>query len=80
MDHRSKKQFIEFTIKSVDTFIGKKETKKYNEIYEVESEGTSHFYNVTVTNSQYIMSYSLLEKSWFVLLIAHEIDRNQLKE
>jgi hypothetical protein len=27
MDHQKQKQFIEFTIKSVDTFIGKKKQK-----------------------------------------------------
>jgi hypothetical protein len=79
MDHRSKNNSLNSQLKALIPSL-EKETKKYNEIYEVESEGTSHFYNVTVTNSQYIMSYSLLEKALICsFLIAHEIDSKSVE-
>lgn len=39
-----------------------KETKKYNDMYSVCSEGSAHFYNTVVANAQACMSNHLLDK------------------
>jgi hypothetical protein len=52
-----------------------KQTKLYNEMYNVEQEGVSHFYDITKKNAEYIMNFNLLDKALICsFLVAHEID------
>lgn len=52
-----------------------KQTKTYNELFEVNQEGISHFYDVTKRNTEYIMSNNILDKSRICsFLIASEIN------
>lgn len=72
--HKSKNKSLHSQLKALMPAL-EKETKKYNDIYEVESEGVSHFYDITVQNSQYIMGYGLLDKALICsFLVAHELD------
>ena len=52
-----------------------KQTKLYNEMYNVETEGVNHFYDITKRNAEYIMGFNLLDKALICsFLVAHEID------
>lgn len=41
-----------------------KETKKYNEFYQVAEDGTNHFYDVIKQNVHYMMDFNLLDQSF----------------
>ena len=41
-----------------------KETKKYNEFYQVAEGGTNHFYDVIQQNVHYMMDFNLLDQSF----------------
>jgi len=57
-----------------------KQTKLYNEMYNVEQEGVSHFYDITKKNAEYIMNYNLLDKALICsFLVAHEIDSKSVE-
>lgn len=57
-----------------------KQTKLYNEMYNVEQEGVSHFYDITKRNCEYIMNYNLLDKALICsFLVAHEIDSKSVE-
>ncbi len=52
-----------------------KQTKLYNEMFDVEQEGVSHFYDITKKNAEYIMNFNLLDKALICsFLVAHEIN------
>jgi hypothetical protein len=74
MDHKSKNKALNSQLKAIYPALDK-ETKKFNEIYEVDGEGVSHFYDIVVKNSQYIMGYGLLDKALICsFLVSHEMD------
>lgn len=74
INHPLKNQKLNSQLKAIYPSLDK-QTKKYNELYEVNEEGVSHFYEVTKRNTEYIMSYNLLDKSKIsIYLVAHEIN------
>lgn len=48
----------------------KKETIKYNELFEATPEGTTAFYNICKTNAELIMSGVILDKNFIHKAIA----------
>lgn len=57
-----------------------KETKKYNELFEVSEESVGHFYNVTQQNLFYIMSNELLDRSKICsYLLAYEKNKKAIE-
>lgn len=50
-----------------------KETKKYNELFEATQTGTSAFYDICKANTEFILSFNLLDKNLInKCLIANE--------
>jgi hypothetical protein len=74
IDHKIKNKPLASQLKAIYPSLDK-QTKLYNEMYNVETEGVNHFYDITKKNAEYIMSYNLLDKALICsFLVAHEID------
>ena len=57
-----------------------KETKSYNELFEVTPEGTSAFYDICEANSKLIMNFNLLDKNLInKCLVANKINPKALE-
>lgn len=57
-----------------------KETKKYNDLFEATSEGTTAFYDITVANSLLIIRNNLVDKNLInKAVLANEIDSKSLE-
>jgi hypothetical protein len=57
-----------------------KQTKLYNHLFTVSSEGISHFYDTVKQNSQFIMSNSILDQALFSQFkIAHLEDSKSVE-
>lgn len=74
IDHKLKNKALASQLKALYPSLDK-QTKQYNEMYNAEQEGVSHFYDITKKNAEYIMNYNLLDKALICsFLIAHEIN------
>ena len=70
--HPFKNQKLNQQLKGVYGVIDK-ETKKYDDMYDVSPEGTTQFYMVTSENAKFIMKNHLLDKSLICsFLLAHK--------
>jgi len=79
IDHPIKNKSLASQLKAIYPSLDK-QTKMYNEMYNVEAEGVSHFYDITKKNTEYIMSYNLLDKALICsFLVAHEIDTKSVE-
>lgn len=79
IDHKIKNKPLASQLKAVYPSLDK-QTKLYNEMYEVETEGVNHFYDITKRNTEYIMGYNLLDKALICsFLVAHEIDAKSVE-
>jgi len=74
IDHKIKNKPLASQLKAIYPSLDK-QTKLYNSMFEVEQEGVNHFYDITKKNTEYIMSYNLLDKALICsFLVAHDID------
>lgn len=74
IDHPIKNKALASQLKAIYPSLDK-QTKLYNEMYNVATEGVNHFYDITKRNSEYIMGFNLLDKALICsFLVAHEID------
>jgi len=74
IDHPIKNKALASQLKAIYPSLDK-QTKLYNEMYNVETEGINHFYDITKRNCEYIMNFNLLDKALICsFLVAHEID------
>lgn len=79
IDHPIKNKALASQLKAIYPSLDK-QTKLYNEMYNVEQEGVSHFYDITKKNSEYIMNFNLLDKALICsFLVAHEIDSKSVE-
>jgi hypothetical protein len=57
-----------------------KETKKYNDLFEATSQGTTAFYDITVANSLIVMRNNLVDKNLInKAILANEINPKALE-
>jgi hypothetical protein len=79
IDHKIKNKALASQLKAIYPSLDK-QTKLYNEMYNVENEGVSHFYDITKKNAEYIMNFNLLDKALICsFLVAHEIDTKSVE-
>lgn len=79
IDHPLKNKKLYSQLKAIYPSLDK-QTKSYNELYEVSSDGISHFYDCVKQNNQYVMNYNLLDKALICsFLVAHEKDSNSVE-
>jgi hypothetical protein len=79
INHKIKNKALASQLKAIYPSLDK-QTKLYNEMYNVENEGVSHFYDITKKNAEYIMNFNLLDKALICsFLVAHEIDTKSVE-
>jgi hypothetical protein len=79
INHKIKNKALASQLKAIYPSLDK-QTRLYNEMYNVENEGVSHFYDITKKNAEYIMNFNLLDKALICsFLVAHEIDTKSVE-
>jgi hypothetical protein len=79
INHKIKNKALASQLKAIYPSLDK-QTKLYNEMYNIENEGVSHFYDITKKNAEYIMNFNLLDKALICsFLVAHEIDTKSVE-
>jgi len=74
IDHKFKNKALQSQLTAIYPSLDK-QTKLYNEFYNVSTEGITSFYDVTKKNAEYIMNYNILDKALICnFLMAHEKD------
>lgn len=75
-----KNKKLQSNLKSVYTILDK-ETKKYNDLFEVTQEGTTVFYNIVVDNNLLVMKHNLMNKNLInKAVLANEINPNAMEK